>query len=98
MAKRTKHNQTCHNSSVAKRAAGLVANDWKVKADISGYKQPETLNGARPDIIAKKGGITRIIEVETPESMKKDKEQHKKLRDYARNRKNTEINVRTCDT
>ena len=36
MAKRTQHNQTCHNSSVARRAAGLMANDWKVKDGISG--------------------------------------------------------------
>ena len=98
MSKRSKRNQTCHNNSVAKRAAGLVANRWKVKADIPGYKQPKTLNGSRPDIDATKGKKRRIIEVETPNSRFKDRQQHRNLRQYAKTKKNTKFMVRTCRT
>jgi len=98
MVKRPKHDQTCHNTSVAKRAAGLKANGWKVKADIKGYTTPSTLNGRRPDIVAKKGKKTRIIEVETQNSKRRDSDQHKDLRDYANSHKNTEFRMRTCKT
>lgn len=95
--KRTKRAQTCHNGSVLRRAVGLEANGWSVKADISGFKRPPVLNGARPDIIAKKGKKIRIIEVETPNTRFSDRPQHRKLREYAKTHKRTEFNVRTCD-
>lgn len=98
MSKRLQRNQTCHNSSVAKRAAGLIANGWKVKADILGYKKPKTLNGSRPDIDATKGKKRRIIEVETSDSRFKDRQQHRNLRQYVKTKKNTKFMVRTCKT
>jgi len=98
MTKRTKKNQTCHNASVAKRAAGLKANGWKVDADIKGYSQPNILNGSRPDIDATKRGRRRIIEVETPDSRFKDRQQHRNLREYIKGKKNTTVMVRTCNT
>jgi len=98
MSERSKRNQTCHNSSVAKRAAGLVANGWNVKADISGYPRPKTLNSSRPDIDATKGRKRKIIEVETPDSRFKDRQQHRNLRQYAKTKKNTKFMVRTCST
>jgi hypothetical protein len=97
MTKRSKRGQTCHNFSVMKRAVGLEANGWKVKADIPGYKRPAVMNHARPDIVAKKGKRVKIIEVETPETRFRDRPQHRKLREYARNHRKTEFNVRTCD-
>jgi len=36
------------------------------------------------------------IEVETAETRSRDKPQHKLLREYGRNHRNTEVNVRTC--
>jgi len=75
--KRSKKNQTCHNESVSRRAAGLNANGWNVQADIRGYKQPKILNGSRPDIDATKRGKRRIIEVETRDSRFKDRQQHR---------------------
>jgi hypothetical protein len=80
-----------------KRARGLEANGWSVQADIRGFKRPPVMNHARPDIVAKKGTRTRIIEVETPDTRFRDRPQHRKLREYARNHKKTEFNVRTCD-
>ena len=98
MSKRSKRNQTCHNKSVAKRAAGLIANGWKVKADILDYEQPKILNGSRPDIDATKGKKRRVIEVETLDSRFKDRQQHRNLRQYANTKKNTKFMVRTCRT
>lgn len=83
--------------SVLRRAVGLEANGWNVRADISGFNRPSTLNGARPDIVARKGKRVRIIEVETPETRFRDRPQHRRLRGYARTHKKTEFNVRTCD-
>lgn len=88
--------QTCHDSSVRRRAAGLKANGWKVKADVSGFTRPSTLNGSRPDIDARKGHNRRIIEVETKDSRKKDRQQQQNLRKFARSRKNTQFMMRTC--
>ena len=98
MPKRSMRNQTCHNYSVLRRAAGLIANGWKVKADISGFQRPFTLNGSRPDIDATNGKKRRIIEVETPESKRKDRLQHKNLRNFAKSQKNTQFMMRTCKT
>lgn len=100
MGKRSNRNQTCHDISVARRAAGLRANGWRVSADIEGYKQPKTLRvsgrGVRPDIIARKGKRTKVVEVETPDTRFRDRPQHRLLRQYGRTHKNTEVNVRTC--
>jgi len=98
MIKRSKRNQTCHDESVRRRAAGLDANGWNVKADIYGYTRPKTLNGSRPDIDATKGKKRRIIEVETPDSRFKDSQQHRNLRQYTKTQKRTEFRVRTCKT
>ncbi|HJT10259.1 MAG TPA: hypothetical protein VJ771_05690 [Candidatus Nitrosotalea sp.] len=96
MSKRTRRSQTCHNNSILRRAVGLEANGWKVKADIQGFKRPPVLNHSRPDIIATKGKRRRIIEVETTDTRFRDRPQHRKLREYARNHRRTEFNVRTC--
>ena len=96
MAKRSKKNQTCHNASVAKRAAGFKGSGYKVKADIAGYSKPKTYNGSRPDIVATKGKKTVIVEVETKDSRFKDLQQQRNLRKYANSHKNTQFRLRTC--
>ena len=96
MTRRTRKSQTCHNNSILRRAIGLESYGWKVKADIPGFKRPPVMNHARPDIIAMKGRHTRIIEVETQDTRFRDRPQHRKLREYARNHRRTEFNVRTC--
>jgi len=70
---RTRRSQTCHDSSVRRRAVGLKANGWNVKANISEFSRPFTLNGSRPDIDATKGRQRRIVEVETKNSRNKDR-------------------------
>ena len=98
MQGRSKHDETCHNRSVAKRAAGLKANRWKVKAAVPSYPNPPKMNGRIPDIVATKGKKTKIIEVETESTKKAHKQQRIDLRDYANRHKNTEFYMRTCKT
>ena len=102
MVKRSKHDQTCHDSAVRRSAGMLRANRWKVQADVSGYKRPDTICAdsvcKRPDILAKKGNHTKIIEWETPNSYDKDQEQHSVFRKYARRHSNTSSSVKICDT
>ena len=98
MTKRSTRNQTCHDNSVLRRAAGLKTNGWKVRVDLPGFPKPLTLNGSRPDIDAIKGKNRRIIEVETLDSKRKDRQQHKNLRDYSKLYKNTQFMMRTCKT
>ena len=93
---RTKRSKTCHDSSVRRRAVGLKINGWNVKADISGFSRPSTLNGSRPDIDATKGRRRRIVEVETKNSKNKDRQQQQNLRNYAKSKKNTQFMTRTC--
>lgn len=93
MARRGKRAKSKHDRSVRRRAKALEDRGWKVKADIPGFKRPRTIRvgrgSARPDITARKSGKTRIIEVETPGSMREDEEQRRLLRRYARRRKRT---------
>ncbi len=87
-----------HDKSVIRRAAALESYGWRVHADVSGFDKPRTLrvhsHSVRPDIIAKKGKKTRIVEVETPTSFRRDINQRRLLRKYAKNRPNTEVRVR----
>ena len=88
---RTKSSQLKHDSAVRREANELKKQGWGVKADVRGFSQPETINGVRPDIIAKKGEKTKIIEFETPDSKNtdRDKEQQEKFRKEANKSKDT---------
>ena len=97
MKNRTKKGQTCHNESVRRRAAALKAHGYKVQADIPDYPQPPIMNHSRADIVATKNKKIKIIEVETPNSVKKDKLQHKNLERYAKSHKNTTFDMKVCD-
>lgn len=67
--------QSEHDSKVRRIAGGYKSQGWDVKADVKGYLSPRTIYGRRPDVIATKGKNTRIVEVETKDSMKKDTSQ-----------------------
>ena len=82
---RSKNSQTKHNRQVRKIANSLEGSGFNVQADISGFAQPKTIGGYRPDIIAKKGIQRKIVEVETPESVDsaRDKKQQSAFRNAA---------------
>ena len=98
MARRSTRRQTCHDGSVRRRASGLRSNGWSVKADVSGFSRPPVINGSRPDIYATKGRQRRIVEVETQDTKRRDWQQHRNLRSYAKSHRNTQFMMRTCKT
>ncbi|MBA7491715.1 hypothetical protein ES702_02263 [subsurface metagenome] len=72
-----------HFLAKVKQIAGrLRRKSWDIKTDIGGFEQPAPIgkNGKIPDIVAKKRGAKKIIEVETLETMGKDKKQHETFR------------------
>jgi len=82
MAKRSSHGQKKHDTKVKQIANSLQRKGWKVQADIKGYDQPDSVGNKNriPDIIARKGSTKKIIEVETSQTMSKDKKQHETFR------------------
>lgn len=80
--------ETKHNKAVKASAEYYEKNGYKVKADISEFKRPEIVNKRRPDVIACKKKKTIIVEVETPDTLVKDKKQRKAFKDYADKDKN----------
>lgn len=58
-----------HDRRVAIEARSYEARKYLVQADISGYPQPETINGYIPDVFAEKSGYVSIVEVETPDTL-----------------------------
>jgi len=57
-----------------------------VEADIRGWKQPSTIEGVRPDVIARKGSHETAVEVETRESVgsKRDEKQKEAFKDWSK--------------
>jgi len=95
MAKRTKSQQTKHDRKVGQIAERLKRQGWIVEADLSGYERPGAIGKDQhiPDIVARKSGAERIIEVETPETMEVDKKQHEAFRRSAARKKRTSFQI-----
>ena len=68
MARRSNQQQSRHDAEVARIAEYYKKQGYKVKADVKGYAQPDTIGGYRPDVVAKQGSTRRIVEVETKQS------------------------------
>jgi hypothetical protein len=88
MVKRSKRQQNKHDNAVKKSAEYYEKQNYSVDADIKGYNKPKTINGRRPDLIAKKGKKEIIVEVETSDSINKDIKQRQEFKDYANKSKN----------
>ena len=88
---RSKRSQSKHNQQVRKIAEKLEGSGYNVKADIPGYKQPDTIGGYRPDYVATKDGKRVLGEVETPDSVdsSRDQKQQKAFEQAAKRSKNT---------
>lgn len=95
MARRTPKKQSKHDSKVKQIARNLKRDGWNVKADIPGFDQPNPIgkNNLIPDITAQKKGAKRIIEVETPETINKDKKQHETFRRSAGQQTRTKFEI-----
>jgi len=81
MAHRDAATQSRHDRGVRIEAEELEDNGWNVRADLDGnkYDEPPEIGDRIPDIYAtKRGGHTRIVEIEThPEE---DQDQHSTFR------------------
>ncbi|MGB5925567.1 MAG: hypothetical protein WBH01_05675 [Dehalococcoidia bacterium] len=99
MAKRTASRQTKHDTKVRQIARQLQGQGYKVRADLPGYPSPTPIGKGRkvPDIQAKKGGRCKIIEVETPETVERDKEQHNAFRRSAAQKSNTSFKIEVAE-
>ena len=77
MPKRTKSRQTKHNAKIGSLARRYKRDGWTVKADLAGHDRPEPIGKEKriPDLVVQKRGAKRIIEVETPETLTKEKDQ-----------------------
>ena len=85
-----------HDKMVKAEAERLMKQGYKVQADLPGYDKPDGIgkNNYIPDIVAKKTNSTKIIEVETSESMKKDKKQQTTFRRSAAQKRGTTFEIK----
>jgi len=99
MAKRTASKQTKHDTKVNQIAKRLQRQGYKIKADLPGYFCPAPIGKGKkvPDIEAKKGAKRKIIEVETPETIERDKEQHTTFRKSAAQKRNTSFEIEVAE-
>ena len=80
MAKRGKIGQARHDREVQKRLDHYNKEGYRVKADLPGRAKPPKIGGRIPDIVAKKGNELIVEEIETPSTVKADKDQHERLK------------------
>lgn len=99
MVKARRPSRSKHDTVVAKESRQLEKEGWHVLADLPGFAQPDPIGTKNrvPDIVATKHGHTRIIEVETSESLAKDSEQQSTFRRSAAQRSNTIFKIVVAD-
>ena len=83
MSKRSPRQQSKHDRAVENTAKYYEAQGYRVQADIAGYEKPKTIDGRRPDVVAKGEGETVIVEVETRDTVETDKSQRETFKEYA---------------
>lgn len=99
MPKRSPSGQSTHDQRVRQEAERLKKQGWNVQADLPGHNKPKAIgqNNKRPDIQATKRGHTKLIEVETPSSVKADNKQQSTFRRSAAQRSNTSFETIVTD-
>lgn len=100
MARRSKKSQSAHDAEVQRVANNLKKQGYDVKADVTGFSQPDTIGGYRPDVVGTKGNQRKIVEVETTESVKsaRDQNQQKAFQTAANRAKNTTFSRKVVKT
>ncbi len=76
--------QNSHDECVKAVADELKLDNWNVKADLEGYEKPSMIGkNYLSDIKAeKKGCLTRICEIATPEMFEGNKEEYLRVKNY----------------
>lgn len=97
--KRASTRRNAHNQTVRQIAEKLTRQKWDVKADIPGYIKPTPVGKGKkvPDIAATKQGHRRIIEVETPDTINRDRKQQQTFRRHAGQKPNTSFDIVVTD-
>ena len=97
--KRSTKVQGAHDKKVQQIARKLTNQNWRVKADIPGYETPRPIgkDRKRPDIEATKQGHRRLIEVETSDSLTKDRKQQATFRRHAGQKSGTSFDIEVTD-
>ena len=99
MARPGKKGKSKHDEKVESIVQELQRAGWEVQADLPGMDAPDGIGraGHVPDIVARKAGATRIVEVETPETVNTDRAQHESFRRSAGQRKRTTFQIEETD-
>lgn len=98
MAQRTLQRQQDHDDKVEEIAKGYIRSGWSTKADLKNYSKPDTIYGHIPDVQALLSNKwEEIVEVETPESLDTDKDQHQAFKRYADEKPYTEFKIEVTD-
>lgn len=84
MSEKKIKSQENHDACVRAVAEELKRDNWLVKADVEGYERPsEIAKGYLPDVQAeKKGCITRICEIATPEMFEGNIQRYGEFKNY----------------
>lgn len=90
---RQSKSQTTHDRKVREIARSLEKHGYQVKADVGRRETPNPIGTKVPDIVAIKGSRRWIIEVETPATIKADREQLKTFARHAAQRKDTTFDI-----
>lgn len=93
--KKSPSRQSTHDRKVRQTARKLTGEGWNVKADLSEYQKPAPIGRDRrvPDIEATKRGHRKIIEVETPDTIERDRKQQATFRRHAGQKPNTTFDI-----
>jgi len=97
--RRSPAKQNAHDRRVEQIARKLKGEGWNVKSDLPGYEKPSPIgqDSRIPDIEATKRGHRKLIEVETPDSLEKDKAQQSTFRRHAGQKPNTTFDIEVTD-
>ena len=78
--------RTSHDTCVRVVAEELKKANWQVKANVEGYPKPSTTpQGYTPDVYAeKKGCLTRICEIATPQMFQGNIQKYVEFKNYCR--------------
>jgi len=78
-----RRNQDLRDRCVQTLARGLSLEGWSIEAHVSGYLKPPYIDDHIPDIRARKGDDTRIIVVETEDTLSANIAQHRAFQRHA---------------
>jgi len=78
-----RENQAAHDRCVESLARRLSLDGWMVEAHVPGWPKPAYIGEFIPDIRARRNDSTRVIEVETEDTLLSDAEQQETFRRHA---------------